>query len=162
MAWPNGKGCACGSLWKAASQQQIMPSLDLQVACADIIPGSGAVGARIERSAWTTAGVRAGPKAGKSSFQAAHMDFSMGPRPQDSFHPSVDNSNEPFRPQLQPWQASLPGCFAADNEGPPGLHPLQRKVAGLQYQSWKLEASEPVMPQARHPPHSHVKLAYGR
>ena len=90
------------------------------------------------------------------------MDFSMGPRPQDSFDPPVDNSNEPFQPHLQPWQASLPGCSAADAAGPHGLHPLQERLAGLQFQSWQLEASEPVMPQVEHPVSSPAMLMYMR
>ena len=90
------------------------------------------------------------------------MDFSMGPRPQDSFNPPVDNSNEPFQPRLQLWQASLPGCSAADAEGSHGLHPLQKSLAGLQSQPWQLEASEPVMPQVKHPPTYLAMLKYGR
>lgn len=84
---------------------------------------------------------------GKGGFQAAHMDFSMGPRPQDSFNPPVDNSNEPFQPQLQPWQEALPDCPALEPEDSPGMHPLQKELAGLEYQPWQLEASEPILPE---------------
>lgn len=96
------------------------------------------------------AGVRAGAKGGKSSFLAAHMDHSMGPRPQDAFKPPMDNSNERFQPQTHAWQAALPDCPALDPEDASGLHPLQKKLAYLTYQPWQLEAPEPIAPQVRH------------
>ena len=72
------------------------------------------------------------------------MDFSMGPRPQDSFVPPVNNSNQP---QLQPWQSALPDCPALEPGDPPGMHPLQKRLAGLEYQPWQLEAPEPILPE---------------
>ena len=97
------------------------------------------------------AGVRASAKATKSAaFLAAHMDFSSGPRPQDLFNPPVDNSNEPFRPLLQPWQQALPGCPAPEPSDPPGMHPLHKRLSDLTYQPWQLEVAEPIMPQVRH------------
>lgn len=54
------------------------------------------------------AGLRAGNKRGRSAFQAAHMDQSVGgPRPQDAFDPPPDNSNTPFQPRLAHWQGFL-------------------------------------------------------
>ena len=97
------------------------------------------------------AGVRASGKATKSAaFFAAHMDFSSGSRPQDLFNPPADNSNEPFRPLLRPWQQALPDCPAAEPSDPPGMHPLQKKLSDLTYQPWQLEVTEPIMPQVRH------------
>ena len=94
------------------------------------------------------AGVKASAKAAKSAaFHAAHMDFSLGPRPQDSFDPPVDNSNQPFRPLLRPWQRALPDCPAQEPQDPPELHPLQKKLSDLTYQPWQLEATEAIMPQ---------------
>lgn len=100
------------------------------------------------------AGVRASAKATKSAaFLAAHMDFSSGPRPQDSFEPPLDNSNVLVRPLLQPWQRALPDCPALEPSDPPGLHPLQKKLSDLTYQPWQLEATEPIMPEVRHEQH---------
>ena len=78
------------------------------------------------------------------------MDFSSGPRPQDTFDPSVDNSNEPFRPLLRAWQQAMPDCPASEPSDPPGLHPLQKKLSDLVYQPWQLEAPEPIMQKVRH------------
>jgi len=77
------------------------------------------------------------------------MDFSTGPRPQDTFNPPIDNSNEPFMPQLQAWQQALPVCPGLESNDPPGMHPLQKKLANLVYQPWQLTVSEPIMPQVR-------------